>query len=77
MSLLGEFLPERLALLLFLARRMVDAIDDFFEYGTGQVAGLHDRFLSWVPLPPPAGGGEGSAVVPAAADDARHGARAA
>jgi hypothetical protein len=53
-ALLGEFLPERLGLFLFMSRLMVDAIDDFFTHGTGRVQGLHDRFLGWVPWADPA-----------------------
>ena len=48
-ALLGEFLPDRLGLLLFMSRLMVDAIDDFFTHDKGHVQGLHERFLDWVP----------------------------
>jgi hypothetical protein len=57
-ALLREFLPERVGLLMFMSRLMLDAIDDFFTQGTGQVAGMHERFLGWVPWVEPANSAE-------------------
>ncbi|GAA0476647.1 hypothetical protein GCM10009531_83670 [Actinoplanes capillaceus] len=45
--LLVEYGADRLALLLFLAALMAEAIDDFHRYGAGPVPDLLARFLGW------------------------------
>ncbi|MBB4752625.1 hypothetical protein [Actinoplanes lobatus] len=46
-ELLAEFRRDRLALLLYLAAHLVDAVDDFQEHGTDVAPDLYGRFMGW------------------------------
>jgi hypothetical protein len=46
-ALLDEYLSDRLALLIFLAGLMLDALEDFHRPGRGTVPDLCERFLGW------------------------------
>jgi hypothetical protein len=48
-ALLDVYLSDRLALLIFLADLMLDAIEDFHRSGRGSVPDLYERFLGWAP----------------------------
>ncbi|GAA0477618.1 hypothetical protein Aca07nite_72050 [Actinoplanes capillaceus] len=66
--LLEEFHSDRLALLLYLAAYLVDAINDFQEHGTGVTPDLYGRFLGWARRHP-AGTDERAAPARAAASE--------
>lgn len=53
-ALLAEFRGSRLSLIVYLAGRLHDAIDDFSANPAGQVPDLYGRFLGWASQPPPA-----------------------
>lgn len=45
--LLDEYLFDRLALMIFLADLMMEAIEDFHRHGRGSLPDLYERFLGW------------------------------
>ncbi|MDI6104356.1 hypothetical protein QLQ12_37775 [Actinoplanes sp. NEAU-A12] len=63
--LLDERPLDRMAALLFMAKLMYEAIEDFTQDGTGPVPDLYERFLGFLrpAEPDPAGGTESEGVA--------------